>query len=125
LNEQERNLLAYFRKLAQQDAHALLRYAAFLAGEQHSAATKNISDTPVAIPQPLKTLRPEKERVVDALKRLSAAYPMLDSKQLFDKASTLVAQHVMFGKPANVVIDDIEKLFAEEYARFVSAKEGK
>ena len=126
MNEQERNLLAYFRKLSQQDAHALLRYAAFLVGEQRSIEMPDVgrqavvSDTPVAIPQPQITERPEKERVVDALKRLSAAYPMLETKQLLDKASALVAQHVMFGKPANVVIDEIEKLFAQAYEQFVS-----
>ena len=63
--------------------------------------------------------------VVDALKRLSRAYPMLETKQLLDKASALVAQHVMFGKPAKVVIDEIEKLFAEAYAQFVNEQGSK
>ena len=62
---------------------------------------------------------------MDALKRLSRAYPMLETKQLLDKASALVAQHVMFGKPAKVVIDEIEKLFAEAYAQFVNEQGSK
>ena len=126
LNEQERNLLAYFRKLSPQDAYALLRFAAFLAGDQSAAGMNQalgeglVSGAPAAIPQPQLIERPEKERVVDALKRLSAAYPMLEKKQLLDKASSLVAQHVMFGKPAKGVIDEIEILFAEAYKKFVS-----
>lgn len=127
MNEQERNLLAYFRKLSQPDAHTLLRFAAFLAGDQTAAKMNNAlqdtvgSDTALTeIPKPQFIERPENERVVDALKRLAAVYPMLEKKKLLDKASTLVAQHVMFGKPAKDVIDEIEKLFAEAYDKFVS-----
>jgi hypothetical protein len=43
---------------------------------------------------------------------------MLDKKSLLDKASELVAQHVMFGKPAKDVIDQIEDMFAEAYTKF-------
>lgn len=130
MKEQEQRLLQYFRKLSQEDAHSLLRFAAFLAGDaptnQSEAQTTEPSpaaeqDTPGAeneIPRPIPTQRPEKERVVDALKRLSNAYPMLEKKTLLDKASGLVAQHIMFGKPANEVIDQIEKLFADAYEAF-------
>lgn len=120
-------MLTYLRKLSQQDAHALLRFAAYLAGERDEANTDTAEQevatpesTPTEIPKPQLIERPENERVVDALKRLAQVYPMLEKKKLLDKASTLVAQHVMFSKPANVVIDEIEKLFAEAYDRFVS-----
>jgi hypothetical protein len=127
LKDQEQRLLAYLRKLSQPDAHALLRFAAFLAGDQtvvninhalQDATASNVAIT--EIPKPQYIERPENERVVDALKRLSASYPMLEKKQLLDKASTLVAQHIMFGKPAKGVIDEIEKLFVEAYDKFVS-----
>jgi len=127
LKDQEQRLLAYLRQLSQQDAHALLRFAAFLAGDQAGADTATaIQGTdgeeaaPAEIPQPQIIARPDNERVVDALKRLSASYPMLEKKKLLDKASTLVAQHVMFAKPAKEVIDEIEKLFVEAYDKFVS-----
>jgi len=125
LKDQEQRLLSYLRQLSPQDAHSLLRFAAFLAGEQPTAEADNAleliqSDETTAIPEPQFVERPENERVVDALKRLSSVYPMLEKKKLLDKASTLVAQHVMFAKPAKEVIDEIEKLFAEAYAKFVS-----
>lgn len=103
----------------------MLRFAAFLAGEQpasesNEAAKQEIGeDSPSEIPKPQLIERPQNERVVDALKRLSAAYPMLEKKKLLDKASGLVAQNIMFGKPAKDVIDQIEKLFAEAYEEFV------
>lgn len=126
LNDQEQRLLAYLRKLSQQDAHALLRFAAYLAGDQTAVQDTAQQDagtgmvSPAEIPQPQYIERPDNERVVDAIKRLSATYPMLEKKKLLDKASTLVAQHVMFGKPASEVIDEIEKLFVEAYDKFVS-----
>jgi hypothetical protein len=127
LKDQEQRLLAYLRQLSQQDAHSLLRFAAFLAGDQTavdvviaSPAADSEKPSPAEIAEPQFVERPDNERVVDALKRLSGVYPMLEKKKLLDKASTLVAQHVMFAKPAKDVIDEIEKLFAEAYDKFVS-----
>ena len=123
LNDTEQTLLALFRKLTEQDVQTLLRFAAFLANEPApTAIAPAMQETAVAdtvIPQPELIERPEGERVADALKRLSASYPMLDKKTLLAKASELVAQHVMFGKPANVVIDEIEVLFEQAYEKFV------
>jgi len=134
LTEQEQSLLDIYRQLSEHDAHSLVRFAEFLAGYEVTAA--NIVDheasalstttetatvpTTDAIPQPEAIARPEQEKVVDALKRLSATYPMLDKKMLLDKASELVAQHVMFGKPAKIVIDEIEEMFSKAYDNFVA-----
>jgi len=134
LTEQEQSLLDIYRQLSEHDAHSLVRFAEFLAGYEVTAA--NIVDheasalstttetatvpTTDAIPQPEAIARPEQEKVVDALKRLSATYPMLDKKMLLDKASELVTQHVMFGKPAKIVIDEIEEMFSKAYDNFVA-----
>lgn len=126
MTEQEQTLLDLFNKLSEQDAHSLIRFAEFLTGQERTttspAVTVAAEDETVvpAIPEPEKIPRPEQERVVDALKRLSNTYPMLDKKRLLDKASELVAQHVMFGKPAKQVIDEVEVIFANAYDKFVS-----
>ncbi len=126
MTEQEQTLLDLFNKLSGQDAHSLLRFAEFLAGQERTttspAVTVAAEDETVtpAIPEPENIPRPEQERVVDALKRLSNTYPMLEKKSLLDKAAELVAQHVMFGKPAKQVIDEVEVIFANAYAKFVS-----
>jgi len=126
LKDQEQRLLSYLRQLEEQDRYSLLRFAAFLAGDQTIETTQAVAqttqedDTGAAdIPPPQHVERPENERVVDALKRLANVYPMLDKKPLLDKASSVVAQHVMFAKPAKQAIDEIEKLFAEAYDKFV------
>lgn len=128
MTEQEQSLLDIFRKLSEHDAHSLIRFAEFLAGYELTTADIVDKDEVKApteeaaeeLPVPEDIERPEQEKVVDALKRLSATYPMLDKKDLLDKASELVAQHVMFGKPAPQVIDEIEELFKQAYDKFVS-----
>ncbi len=133
MTDEQQTLLDFYQDLSLEDKHSLLRFAEFLATGTVSSEsavdkpgmdeTESPSDqSPVkndVIPEPEKIERPEDERVVDALKRLSATYPMLEKKTLLNKASELVAQHVMFGKPAVVVINEIEEMFAEAYDKFV------
>jgi hypothetical protein len=126
LKQPQQTLLDLFNKLSEQDAQTLLRFAEFLATREGTAVsialseTVEVSSVSVTIPQPEKIERPEQERVVDALKRLTATYPMLEKKHLLNKASELVAQHVMFGKPAKQVIDETEVIFAAAYEKFVA-----
>jgi len=136
LTEQEQTLLALFNNLTEQDAQTLLRFAEFLANSDSpieivdEPETKLQEDEPQrsvatsSIPQPVPIERPAEEKVVDALKRMSATYPMLEKKKILDKASALVAQHVMFGQPAAVVINQIEEMFKKEYAQFVENYKG-
>ena len=133
MTDQQQVLLDYYQALSAQDQHSLLRFAEFLAtgavisnestadvvvGDDDSSVMESL---PVkkAIPKPEKIERPDDETVVAALKRMSSTYPMLEKSKLLNKASELVAQHIMFGKPAVVVIKDIETMFAESYDKFV------
>ena len=56
--------------------------------------------------------------MVAAIRRLSASYYMLDRRFLLHEASGLMAAHVMQGRSAESVIDELETLFAETYKRF-------
>lgn len=126
MTQPQQTLLDLFNQLSEQDAQTLLRFAEFLATREGAAVSitpsESVMDSTAAatIPQPEKIERPEQERVVDALKRLTATYPMLEKKHLLDKASELVAQHVMFGKPAKQVIDETEVIFTAAYEKFVA-----
>ena len=133
MTDQQQALLDFYQDLSAEDQHSLLRFAEFLASGTvaHEPAADNVEavdadsspgEPPAkesTIPKPEIIERPEEERVVEALKRLSATYPMLEKKTLLNKASELVAQHIMFGKPAVVVINEIEEMFAETYDKFV------
>jgi hypothetical protein len=54
---------------------------------------------------------------MQALKRLSATYPMLDRKKLLDATSTLVMQHLVVGRGKVEVIDELEIVFRREYEK--------
>lgn len=114
MTRDERRLLNIFRGLTPPHATALLEFAEFLeAKSQREAPTVLV---PLAIP------RASEESVVKAIKRLSATYPMLDKGRLFNETSTLMTQHVMQGRPAPEVIDELEALFKRFYDEFVSGR---
>ena len=105
----EKKLLRFYRDLSEDDQHALLRYAEFLA-EQQGEGIKNVE-----LAEPVFTAPKLNETVVGALKRLSASYPMLDKAKMLDQTSTLMSDHLMRGKAKEVVIQEFEALFAEQY----------
>jgi hypothetical protein len=88
----------------------LLAFAEFL--HARTADTPRPPSVPLVIP------RPAQESVVKAIKRLSQTYPMLDKSTLLNEASQLLSQHVLQGRPASDVIDELEVLFQRRYELF-------
>lgn len=110
------SLLALFDRLDEQGRRSLLDFAEFLA-ERYAA-----SEPDNTIPVPELSPRPENESVVKAIKRLSASYPMLDRSAIFHQASALMTEHIMQGRPADEVIDDLEQLFEREYQKLTESR---
>ncbi len=100
--------------MTEQDQQTLLRFADFMvnASKQEVAAFSSES-----FPEPTFIERPVQESVVKAIKRLRATYPMLQPETLLHQASDLMAEHVIKGREAVSVIDDLERLFADAYAQ--------
>ncbi len=107
LNSREQRLLNLFRRLGSGEQDSLLDFAEFLSA-------RCVDQTPTAT-EPLSIPRPENESVVSAMKRLTKTYPMLETKELFTQASSLMTQHVMRGRAALDIIDELEQLFREHY----------
>ena len=80
-------LVKLFDEMSQQHRQSLLDYASFL--HQQSAA-----QAPAEKLEPIAKPRPEKENVVNAIKRLRASYFMLDSDKLLNETSSLMAQFI-------------------------------
>jgi len=112
LKKRERQLLEHFRRLPKAQADSLLEFAEFLAA-RHGRS----EDIPA---QPLDIPRPAEESVIAAVRRLARTYPMLDKDRMLSVTSPLVAQHLVQGRAASEVIDELEALFAEYYARLGS-----
>lgn len=107
--------MEHFRGLTDADADTLLAFAEFLIGRSEPAARE------VPAPEPIE--RPGQESVVGALKRLSATYHMLDKAKMLNETSTIMAQHVIQGRDAVEVIDELEIVFRRHYEALIGDRE--
>lgn len=116
LSEESRALLKLYSALSEQDRLSLRAFAEFL--HQRSEPVSEASEEPRSLePKPIP--RPEDESVVGAIKRLSESYHMLDRSALLTETSSLMTAHVMHGRSATEVIDDLEELFQRHHREFV------
>ncbi|WP_172838750.1 Crp/Fnr family transcriptional regulator [Solemya velesiana gill symbiont] len=105
----QRKLLKLYSGLSQGERENLLAFAEFLSQrEEGEVATQQIAE-----PKPIPG--PEEESVIAAIKRLSETYHMLDRSTLFHETSSLMTSHVMQGREAVDVIDELEALFQTKY----------
>jgi hypothetical protein len=107
MDSETRQLLRLFRELEAADRATLLAFAEFLSARNREAVR--------GLPAPLDIPRPERETVVSAIKRLTATYPMLNRARLLNETSALMTQHVMQGRGAIEVIEELELLFRRHY----------
>ena len=71
------------------------------------------------IGEPVEVPRAENETVVGAIKRLKQTYPMIDSMEVFAVASNLMTEHMVQGRDAEEVINQIEVLFEDTYKKLL------
>ena len=111
----QKQLLSLYRRLSAADRDTLLSFAAFLA-ERAGAP----DDSPEPPAEPVGIPRPEQETVIAAMRRLTATYPMVEKDELLHEASGLMTAHVMQGRSAVEVIDELEVVFRRHYERVKS-----
>jgi hypothetical protein len=117
LTAEQKRLLELFNRLPERDRAFAVDFVEFLAGR----AREQTDPEPEPQPQPIP--RPTQESVVAAMRRLSATYPMLDKGLILHEASALMGSHIMQGRPAPQVIDDLEALFRRHYERSGSSSQ--
>lgn len=113
MTAEERKLLQHFRSLSLEQQHTLTDFAAFLAARAEASPARQPAPA-----QPIPIARPQTESVVKAIKRLTATYPMLDRAKLLHETASYMQQHLLQGKPAVEVIDELEVVFQRHYERF-------
>jgi hypothetical protein len=119
LSSDQRKLLKLFKRLDDKDQSALIAFAQFLhqrEGTADDAGDQELSQDPILIE------RPAEESVVAAIKRLRSSYHMLDTSAMLTEASSLMTSHLIHGRSAPDVIDELEALFTQEYAAFLDNK---
>jgi hypothetical protein len=116
LDSEQRRLLDLFAQIAPDERATLMAFAEFLAGRQEN--NNESVDTVPQKPEPIE--RPAEESVVKAIKRLSSCYFMLERDKLLDETSSLMTSHLMHGREAREVIDELETLFKKHYQDYLS-----
>ncbi len=118
MTETQKKLIELVQQLPEKECEAALEYIRFLHSKADSLNTLESQDSnPICEEEPKVIQRPDDESVIAAIKRLSASYPMLDKATLLNQTSSLMTQHVMQGRSASEVIDDLEQLFTDQYQK--------
>ena len=112
LKVSSQSLVEIFEYLPEKDQNTLFEFAEFLKSRAPEPALK--------ITEPLGLERPKEESVVAAIKRLKKNYPMVQQKEMLNETSEFMMQHMMQGKPAEEVIDELEALFEIKFQKAVS-----
>ena len=107
MKRDEKDLLKLFRALPPEQQDSLFAFAEFLV--------ERVADTPREWGKPEPIPRPFDEKVVHAIKRLRATYPMLDHSKMLHEVSECMTQHMIIGKPAVGVIDELEEMFRSRF----------
>jgi hypothetical protein len=111
--DQAEAILSVLEQLSAGDRAAVRSFAEFLLHQTRNAQPPRTA--PVVVPEPEPIARPDSEKVVAAVKRLSKTYFMLDKTKMLGVTSELVIQHVVQGRDAAEVIDELERVFETHY----------
>jgi hypothetical protein len=112
VKQKTKRLNALMKQLSESHQQSVVDFAGYLV-EQYPLESAIIE---ILEPQPEQ--RPANETVVGAIKRLKKTYPMLDTDNLLNKASALMGQHILQGREAEPVIDDLQNLFESSYEEY-------
>lgn len=120
LSAEQRGLLNLLDRLDEQDRATLMAFAEFLAARAPDPSQAK-PDVPL---EPKATTRPETESVVAAIRRLSETYYMLQRQDLLNETSALMTAHVLKGRSAADVVDELELVFRSHYDRYLEQWSG-
>ena len=118
----QQRLLKLFGQLSSNDREQLFGFAEFLVYRAQSEKQQGESATSPVVQRPLDIPRPESESVIAAIRRLTKTFPMLDKDPLLNETSALMTAHVMQGRAAVDVIDELEVVFRRHYERQVASE---
>ena len=121
-DKSQRQLLKLFSRLDKENQQHVLAYLEFLVARSQSPDKK--AEEEIVNEEPVNLPRPENESVVAAIRRLSKSYRMLDKSDMLHETSDLMSSHVLKGRPAEEVIDELEVLFLRHYEKKKQADSG-
>lgn len=123
LPRDQQRLLKLFNRLSSDHREQLLSFAEFLDYRSQTDTKADETASPETNEAPLDIPRPASESVIAAIRRLTKTFPMLDKDPLLHETSALMTAHVMQGRAAAEVIDELEVIFRRHYERHHSGSE--
>jgi len=98
------------------DSHqqAIVDYAEFMV-QRYKVENSRDRDL-----KPESVERPEQETVIAAIKRLKKTYYMLDTDIILNQTSALMGQHILKGREAFDVIDELQSIFQAQYEQYLN-----
>ncbi len=116
-NELQR-LTQLLNGMSPEHKQSLIDYAEFLKQKSKQDVQQQ---EPQEKLQPNASSRPDEENIINAIKRLRASYFMLNTDGLLNETSSLMTQHIVHGRAAIEVIDELEILFEQHYQHYVQS----
>lgn len=113
MKNRSREVKSLMSQLDPEHQQSVVDYATFLV-QQYNIKTPVKGDL-----QPENLTRPEQETVITAIKRLKKTYYMLDTDLLLDETSSLMGQHILRGREAIAVINELQSLFQAKYEEYL------
>jgi hypothetical protein len=107
----EKKLSKLFNAMDSESQGHLLAYAQYLASKSQPARDD--------FSKPKLLEGDADESVIQAIKRLSQCYPMLQKSRLLNDTSALMTQHMMQGRERVEVIRELEVVFASHYQQYL------
>ncbi len=119
---QSRQLAGLFQKLSAESQQSLLDFGEFLLQRESAVEVSDESaGNDEQKHQPLHHPRPDDENIINAIKRMRATYFMLNTDELLNETSSLMTQHIVHGREASAVIDELESLFESHYQKYLQS----
>ncbi|MBF0264244.1 MAG: hypothetical protein HQL46_03165 [Gammaproteobacteria bacterium] len=109
MNKLEKKLLSNLKNLNPSAQNSLLDFSDYLLSKENKDNVQLAPEKPQQIP------RPPEESVVAAIKRLSQSYHMINKSGVLDQAAQMMTEHMLNGKEAQIVINELEVLFSQKY----------
>lgn len=109
-----REIKLLLAQLDEEHQQAIVDYSAFLVQRYK---IKNSRDRGL---KPESIERPSQESVIAAIKRLKKTYYMLDTDILINETSALMGQHLLKGREACDVIDELQSVFQAQYEQYLT-----
>ena len=109
-----REIKLLFAELDDDHQQAIVDYADFLAQRYK---VENSGDRDL---KPESIERPGQETVIAAIKRLKKTYYMLDTDIILNQTSALMGQHILKGREASDVIDELQSIFQAQYEQYLN-----